>query len=108
MNPSISEQSLHRFAGHFAADGVEAGNQNGARSVIDQDRDARSGFECADVASFAADDAAFNLISLKSNRSRGVFERVFPGVTLDGDSDDLARFLLGPLFSLVNDPIAQG
>ena len=95
MNAAVLDQALHGFAGDFAADGVEAGKQHRAGSVIDEDGDAGGGFESADVPAFAADDAAFDFVALEGNGGGGVFEGVFAGVALDGDADDAARFFFG-------------
>src|SRR5262249_26177779 len=84
MNSAIDDEALHGFASDFAADGIEAGKQNCAGGVVDEDGDAGSGFEGANVAPFAANDAAFDVVALKGNGGGGVFEGVFAGVTLNG------------------------
>jgi hypothetical protein len=96
MDPAVEDETLHGFAGDFAADGVEAGEDDGVGGVVDEDGDAGGGFEGADIAAFAADDAAFDVIALEGNGGGGGFEGVIAGVALDGDAEDSAGFGLGP------------
>ena len=56
------EQLLERQAGDLAADAVEAGEDDGVRRVVDDDVDAGEVLERADVAAFAADDAALHVV----------------------------------------------
>ena len=48
MRPSC-DQAQHRFAGNLAPDGVEAGEEHGPRSVVNENRDPRGGLEGANI-----------------------------------------------------------
>src|SRR5581483_7003262 len=96
-------QTLHGFPGDFAANGVEAGKDDGAGGVVDEDGDAGGGFEGADVAAFAANDAAFHFLPLNIDSGSGGFKRVMSGVTLNGEGDDAAGLLLGAGFGVLDD-----
>src|SRR5438445_440002 len=87
----------------FAADGVEAGEQNCTGGVVDEDSDAGGSFEGADVAAFASNDAALDVVALKGNGRGGIFEGVFAGVALNGDTDDAAGLFFGFGFGFVED-----
>ena len=79
-----------------------ARNDDGLGSVVDDDVDAGSGFDRADIATFAADDAAFHLVVRQCQYRHGPFGHEFAGQALDCDRDDslgttvglLARFFL--------------
>src|SRR5882672_9912055 len=63
MDAPIKDEALHGFAGDLAPHRVEAGEDDGVGRVIDKDRDTRGRFEGADVAAFAADDAALQILA---------------------------------------------
>jgi len=95
MNPAVLNQPHHGLARNLAADGVKAREQNRARGVVNQDGHAGGGFEGADVASLAADDAAFEFIALEGDGGGGGLEGVFAGVSLDGEAENVTRLGLG-------------
>ena len=107
MDAAVLDQSRHRFARNFPAHGVETGNHHRARRVIHQDGDARGGFERADVAPFAADDAAFDFVVGQGEGGGGILEGVIAGVTLDGHADDLPRLFFRARFGFVEDAARQ-
>jgi hypothetical protein len=107
VDSAVNDEPLHGFAGDFAADGVEAGQNDGIGGIIDQDRDAGGSFEGADIASFSSDDAAFDVISLKDDCGGGIFEGVITGVALEGGAEDSACFGLGPGASIFEDVAAE-
>ena len=57
------------MAGDFAADGVEAADDDHAGRVVDDHVDAGGLFEGADVAAFAADDAALHFVAGNIDRA---------------------------------------
>jgi len=95
VDAAIGDEPDHGFAGDLAANRIEAGEQDRAGGIINQDGNARGGFEGADVTPFAANDAAFDVIALEGNRGGCVFESVLSGVTLDGERDDAPGLVLG-------------
>ena len=101
MDAAIRHQTFHRDAGDFAADGIKARNDNGFRRVVDQDVDARGGFDRADVAAFAADDAAFHVFVGQRDRRRRAFIGAVAGVALHGVHHDLLRIRLELLLVLL-------
>ena len=62
MDPAVGDQLAERDAGHFAADHVETADDDHAGRVVDDDVDAGGLLEGADVAPFAADDAALHVV----------------------------------------------
>ena len=82
-------------AGDLAPDGVESADDDDAGSVVDDDVDAGGTLERADVASFAADDAALHLIVGDIDCGDGGRRGVVGGVALQGGDDDFAGLVLG-------------
>ena len=62
MDAAIEQEALHGFAGDLAAHRIKAGKHHGIGRIVDEHGDARGGLEGADVATFAADDAAFQFL----------------------------------------------
>ena len=62
MRPS-SDELLEGEPADLAPDRVEAGQQHRLGGVVDDHVDAGDGLEGADVAAFAADDAALHLVA---------------------------------------------
>src|SRR4051812_49788401 len=63
MNAAVLHEALERDAGDLAADRIEAGEDDRFRRVVDDQVDARRQFERADVAAFASDDAALEVVA---------------------------------------------
>ncbi len=102
VDAAVHHQLVEGQAGHFAADRVEGGKQDGVRGIVHDDFYAGSGFQGADVATFAADDAAFDFIALDGEGGNGVFDGGFGSGTLDGVDNDAFRFLGGVQTGLVH------
>ena len=88
--------------GDLAADGVEAADDHHAGRVVDDHIDAGRLFEGADVAPFAADDAALHFVAGNIDRAGRALGGVGGGVALDGGEQDVAGLLVDhfghPLF----------
>ena len=82
MRPSAISL-LSEIAGDFAADRVERADDHHAGRVVDDHVDAGRLFECADVPTFAADDAALHFVAGNVDRAGGGLGRVGGGETLD-------------------------
>ena len=95
MNASVENQPLHRFARDFAANRIEAGQNDRVRRVVDQHRHARGGFKGANVAPFAPDDASLQVVARQIDDGDGGFDRVVSGRTLNGFRDVLLRLVRG-------------
>ena len=92
MDAAVGNQLVQRHSGDFAAHGVEAADDDHARRVVDDHVDAGGLFEGADVAAFAADDAALHFVVGNIDRAGGRFGRVAGGVALNGGDQNFARF----------------
>ena len=84
MNAAVGNQLAQRHTGDFAAHRIEAADDHHARRVVDDHVDAGGFFEGANVATFAADDAAFHFVVGNIDRAGGRFGRVPGGIALDG------------------------
>src|SRR5207245_7247572 len=58
MDAAVRDEAFERQAPHFATHRLEARDHDGVRRVVDDHVDAGGGFECANVAAFAADARA--------------------------------------------------
>ena len=94
---------MERQAGNLAADGIEAGEQDGIRTVVDDDLNAGEGFESPDVASLTTDDAPFNLVIVNVEHAHGVLNGGFGGGALDGLQHNFLGFLLGSHLGVFSD-----
>jgi hypothetical protein len=71
MNPAVNDELVQRDPRHLAADGVEAADDHGFWSVVDDEVDTGRLLKSTYVAPFFADDASLQLISWQGqNRDR--------------------------------------
>ena len=92
MDAAILHESFERDAGDLAANRIEAGENDCLGGVVDDEVDAGGQFQRADVAPFAADDAALHVLAREIDDGDGVLRDVIRGHALDGHTEDLARF----------------
>ena len=107
MNAAVLDELGERQAGDLAPYRVEAGERHGIRCVVDDQVNPGHGFQRADVAALATDDAPLHLlVGDRDHRGRDLADRV-AGVALDGDRENLARLHLCLLAGLhLDDPRA--
>ena len=76
MDAAVGDQPLDRLLGDLAAVGIEAGQDDRARRVVDDQVDAGGELERADVAALAADDAPLEIVARQvDDRHRGLDRR---------------------------------
>ena len=95
MDAPVGDEAAEREAPDLAAHGVEAGDGDDIGCVVDDQVAAGGAFEGADVAAFAADDAAFHLFAGELDDGDGGFGGDFGGDALDGGGDDIACAFVG-------------
>ena len=88
MDAAVGHQLVERQTCDFAAHGVETAQDNGFGRVVHDDFDAGRGFQRTDVAAFAADDAALDLVAFDVEYRHGVFDRRLGRHALDRRYDD--------------------
>ena len=88
MDATVLHQPLQRDAGDLAADGIEAGEDHRLRRVVDDEVDAGSKLQRADVAAFTADDAALHVLAREIDHRDGVLRDVVGGHALNGHAED--------------------
>jgi len=106
MRPSASNRCIDSRATSRRT-GSKPEIKNRPRRIIDQHRYTSGRFESANVPAFTSYNAPFDFIALERNRGRRVFEGVFTGVTLYGDSDNRARFVFSAFFGFISDPVRK-
>ena len=90
VDAAVGNQALQRHAGHLTAGLVEAGQGDGFGGVVDDQVHAGGGFQGADVAALAADDAALHLVVGQGNHAHGGLAGMVGGTPGDGLADHLA------------------
>ncbi len=83
MNAAVGDELVERFAGNFAAHGVECADDHHAGRIVDDHVHARGFLEGADVSPLAADDAALHFVAGDIDGAGGGFGRVGGGEPLD-------------------------
>src|SRR2546428_9006347 len=81
--------------------GVEAGDHDRVRRVVDDHVHAGGGLEGADVATFTPDDPPFHLVGWEGDGGHRALGRVLGGDALDRDGEDLLRLAVGVLLRLL-------
>ena len=95
MDAAVGDELFKRKPRDLAADGIERGDGDGLRGIVDDEVNAGDGFERADVAALAADDAALHFIVGQRDDGDGRFGGMVCRAALDGGGDDLAGGLVG-------------
>ena len=81
MDAPVGDEALDGLLGDFAAVGVETREDDGAGRVVHDQIDAGRQFERADVAAFAADDAALQVVARQVDDRHGGFDGVLGSAT---------------------------
>ena len=76
MNAPVKDELFECNSRNFAAHGVKSGKDDRFGRVVNDKIDACCDFECADIASFPADDAAFHFIVGQSHNGNGGFRNM--------------------------------
>ena len=84
MDAAVGDELLQSQPGDLPADGLEAGDGDGLRRVVDDQVHAGQGLQGADVAALAADDAALHLVIGQGNHTDGDLGHMVGGAALDG------------------------
>ena len=92
MDAAIGDQPLDRLPCCFTPERIEAGKNDGARSIVDNELDAGRGFQRADVAPFAADDPSLQIVARQIDHRHRRLDGVLGGAPLNRVGDDLLRF----------------
>ena len=103
MDASVEDELMECQSGHLTPHGVEARKDDGLGRVVDDDLDARSGLQRADVTPFAADDAALDLVRIDVKDGDGVLDGGLCGHALDGLDDHLFGLHVGRHLGLLHD-----
>ncbi len=101
VDAAVGNEALQGETGDLTADGVEAGNDDGLWRIVYDQFGTGSGFDGADVTSFAADDLAFDLIVVEGEDGDGIFDRHLGAHSLNGVNDHFAGVLGGVLFGFL-------
>ena len=108
VDAAVGHELVQGQASDFAAHGVEAGEHDGFGGVVHDDFDAGGGFQSADVATFAADDAALDFVAVDVEHGHGVFDGGFSGQALNGLNHNAFGLLIGGHLGFVHDVVDVG
>ena len=98
MNAAVGDEVFHGDAANFTTNGIEARNGYALRRVVDEQVYARKLLEAANIATFATDNAALQVVGRNVDGFHRGFGRVIGGDALNCEAQDFARLLVG--FSL--------
>ena len=107
MDAAVGDQPLDRLLRDLAAVRIEAGQDDRARRVVDDQIDAGRELERADVAALAADDAALEVVARQIDDRDGGLDGVLGGAALDGLGDVCLRAIDGRLARLGVEALQQ-
>jgi hypothetical protein len=107
MNAAIGNQTLNGLPRHFATERIEAGEDDRARRVIDDQLDAGGQLQRPDVAAFAADDPALHVVAWQVDDRHRRLDRMLRRAALDRLRDHLARTPRGRLARFRLQPLHQ-
>ena len=102
VDAAVGDELVQGEAADFAANGVEGRDDDGFGRVVHNDFNACGGFEGADVATFAADDAAFHLVVVDVEHGDAVFNCRFRSHALNSLDNDALGLLAGGEFGVVH------
>lgn len=104
VDPPVGDELFERHAGDLAPQGVEGGEDDRFRGVVDDQVDPGQGLKSPDVPALAPDDAALHRVRGDGNHADRELARGFRGLALDGLGQDLG----GALFGLEADLFHRG
>ena len=87
MDAAVADQAFQGHPGHLAACLVEGGQGDGLGGIVDDEVHAGGGLQRADVAAFAADDAALHLIVGQGHHRDGGLAGMVGGAPADSLGD---------------------
>ena len=97
MDAAILDQTLQSHFGHLTAQRAVGGQNDGLRRIVDDEVHTGRGFQSADVAPFATDDASLHIFAGQGHRRDGLFVDVVTGIALDDVAQDLLGLAVGGL-----------
>ena len=108
VDAAVGDKLMQAEAGDLTAHWVEAAQDDGLGGVVHNELHAGCRFQRADVASFASDDAALDVVVLDLEDRDAVLHAVLGGDALDGLDDNLLGFRIGLFLGLVDDVLRLG
>ena len=107
VDTAVGDEARDRLPGDLAPERIEARKDDGAGCVVDYELDAGGGFEGADVAALAADDASLEVVARQVDHRYGGLDGVLGGAALNGVGDDLLRPHRGGFTRLCFQPLDE-
>ena len=100
MDAAVHNELFQGDAGDFPPHRIEGGDDHRFGSVVDDEIHPRGGFQGADVAAFAADDAALHVVVGQGHHGDRGFRHVIGGAFLNGQGHDVPGLFLGLILGL--------
>lgn len=91
VDAAVLQELLQGHAGDLAADGVEGGEEDGVRGVVNDEVHPRQGLKGADVPPLPADDPPLHGVGGDGHHGHGELGRGLRGLALHGLGQDLLR-----------------
>ena len=108
VDASVGHELVQREPGDFAANGIEARQDDRFGRVVDDDLDAGGCLQRPDITAFAADNAALHLVAVDIEDRDRVFDRRLGGHALNRLHDDFLGLFAGGHLGLFHDFVDVG
>ena len=108
MDASVGHELVQREPGDFAANGIEARQDDRFGRVVDDDLDAGGCLQRPDITAFAADNAALHLVAVDIEDRDRVFDRRLGSHALNRLYDDFLGLFAGGHLGLFHDFVDVG
>ena len=108
VDTSVGYQLMESQTGYFTANRVESRKNNRFRSIVNNDFNAGSSFQCTDIATFTSDNTSFDFIRLDMEYCNGILNSRFCSYPLDRLYYDTFRFLVSSQFRIIHDVVDIG
>src|SRR5256714_2141825 len=103
MDAPIGDQFFERETGNLPPHRIEAGDDDGVRSVVDDHVDAGRQLERANVPAFATDDASLHFIIRQRDSRYRRLDALLRRNSLDSQRYDFLRFTFGVALGRLTD-----
>src|SRR5665213_592859 len=94
MNPPISYQPLQRKPRNFPAQGVKARKYNRFRSIVNDQINASSGFDSANISSFPSNNGTLYFVAFQVENSNSIFNCLLCSSPLNGLNNNFPCFFI--------------
>ena len=101
MNTPVDNQFFQSQSGHFPTNGVETGQNNSFRRIVDNQINARQCFDGSDITAFTTDNAPLHFIIRQGYDGHRRFRHVIGCTSLNSQGNNFQRLLFRFFFGFI-------